>query len=73
MNTEDSLEKIKEDAVKLAYKYWNCESTCDCKDCPSRIDEQKPYEYYGASNCLEAMNLDIIERTVEVIKCNVVE
>lgn len=64
----DSIERIKEDAVKLAYQYWNCESTCDCKDCPSRIEEIKPYEYYGTSNCLEAMNIELIERTVKVME-----
>ena len=68
MNTEDSLEKIKEDAVKFAYQYWNCENVWDCGYCPSIIDEKTPCEYYGTYNCLEAMNIDLIERTVKVIE-----
>lgn len=63
----DSIERIKEDAVKLAYQYWNCANVFNCEKCPSKIGEQKPYEHYETSNCLEAMNLDIVERTIKVM------
>ena len=64
----DSIERIKEDAVKFAYQYWNCENAYNCIDCPSKIDGKTPYEYYGTFNCLEAMNIELIERTVKVME-----
>lgn len=66
MNIEDSIELIKEDAIKLTNKYWNCEYACNY--CSSRIEELKPYKYYGTMDCTEAMKLDLIERTVKVME-----
>lgn len=71
MNTEDSLEKIKEDATKPFYQYWNCANADDCMNCciscNSKIDGKRPSEYYK-TGCQYAMNLDIIERTVKVME-----
>lgn len=62
----DSIERIKEDAVKLTNKYWNCEYVCNY--CSSRIEELKPYKYYGTMDCTEAMKIELIERTVKVME-----
>lgn len=67
----DSIERIKEDAIKLVSEYWNCANVYRCIDCPSKIGAERPFEYYGTFNCTEAMKIELIERTVEVIKCNV--
>lgn len=64
----DSIERIKEDAIKLVSEYWNCANVYTCEKCPSKIGEQKPYERYETFSCSGAMQLDIIERTIEVMK-----
>lgn len=64
---EDSIEKIKEDANKFIFQYWNCGDT-ECIDCPSKIDKKTPKDYYGTRGCLEAMKLDLIERTMKIME-----
>lgn len=63
----DSIERIKDDALKLVSQYWNCSNVHTCEKCPSKIEEQKPYEYYKTFSCSGAMKIDIIERTVKVM------
>ena len=62
----DSIEKIKNDAIKPSAQYWNCGNVHDCTNCPSKIDDETPSEYYRTCGCLEAMKLDLIERTMKV-------
>lgn len=63
----DSVERIKADAIKLVSEYWNCANVYRCIDCPSKIGAERPFEYYGTFNCAQAMNLDIVERTIKVM------
>ena len=67
----DSIERIKEDAIKLVSEYWNCTKVYSCIDCPSKIDGKIPSEHYGTNNCLEAMNIELIERTVKVMESSI--
>lgn len=64
----DSIELIKEDATKFVEQYWNCENAYNCIDCPSKIDGKTPYEHYETFICSSAMQLELIERTVKVMK-----
>lgn len=64
----DSIERIKEDALKFVEQYWNCATVFTCEKCPSKIGEQKPYEHYETFSCSGAMQIDLIERTIEVMK-----
>ena len=68
MKIEDSIEKIKDDALKFVSQYWNCANVFTCEKCPSKIGEQKPYEYYGTFSCSGAMQINLIDRTIEVMK-----
>ena len=63
----DSIERIKEDALKLVPEYWNCANVYTCEKCPSKIEKQKPYEYYETFSCSGAMKIDLIERTIKVM------
>ena len=65
---EDSIELIREDAIKPFDKYWNCVTIDNCIDCHSKIDGTTPREHYGTNGCLKAMKIDLIERTVKVMK-----
>ena len=64
----DSIERIKEDAAKPFYQYWNCANVCSCEKCPSKIEGQKPYEHYETFSCSGAMKIDLIERTIKVME-----
>lgn len=70
----DSIERIKEDAIKPFYQYWNCANADDCMNCciscNSKIDGKRPSEHYK-TGCQYAMNLDLIDRTIEVMKVSV--
>ena len=66
----DSIDRIKEDSLKFVEQYWNCANVYTCEKCPSKIGEQKPYEYYETLGCSGAMQMDIIERTVKVMESN---
>lgn len=70
----DSIERIKEDAIKPFYQYWNCATADDCMNCciscNSKIDGKRPSEHYK-TGCPYAMNLDLIDRTVEVMNGSV--
>lgn len=63
----DSIERIKADALKFVEQYWNCANVFTCEKCPSKIGEQKPYEHYETFSCSGAMQIDLIERTVKVL------
>ena len=63
----DSIERIKEDSLKPVPEYWNCANVYTCEKCPSKIEEQTPYEHYETFSCSGAMILDIIERTIKVM------
>lgn len=64
----DSIELIKEDSLKFVEQYWNCANVYTCEKCPSKIGEQKPYEYYETFSCSGAMQIDLIERTIKVME-----
>lgn len=57
----DSLERIREDALKMLRNYWQCEDY-NCADCPAKIDGESPLKRYKVNNCVDAKKLDIIER-----------
>lgn len=64
----DSIERIKADALKFVEQYWNCANVFTCEKCPSKIEGRKPYEHYETFSCSGAMQIDLIERTIEVMK-----
>ena len=59
----DTLERIKDDAIKAPRDYWGCYDT-RCDFCPIKIDEgKKPYERYpGVEDCTSAQTLDLLHR-----------
>ena len=61
----DTMERIREDALKSATVYWGCNSSF-CTDCPTKVDGKKPAERYGVSDCFDAMKLDLVRRTKKV-------
>ena len=63
----DSIERIKEDSLKFVEQYWNCANVFTCEKCPSKIGEQKPYEYYETFSCSGAMQINLINRAVKVM------
>ena len=61
----DTIERIREDALKSAPVYWGCDGT-PCNRCPAKVDGKKPADRYGVGSCLVAVKLDLISRTEEV-------
>lgn len=64
----DSIERIKADAIKRPYEYWDCKYVRYCDYCPSKIDGKTPNEHYATRGCFNAMPLDLIERTIKVME-----
>jgi hypothetical protein len=62
-NPDPVQEKIYEDARKSQTTYWECEGTCS--DCPSKIDDKQPREYYEVGYCTIAQLLDLLRRQRE--------
>lgn len=61
----DSIEKIKEDALKSFGEYWGCGP---CDKCQVSIDGKRPNEYYHVDNCVQAMHLDLLARYEDVLE-----
>lgn len=57
----DSWERLREDAAKGAYEYWEC-AWFTCQECPAVVDGRNPSERYGCLGCGTAMRLDLIAR-----------
>ena len=61
----DTQERIDADAVKECDEYWGCRSAY-CKNCPAKIDGEKPWQRYGVRRCRDAMVLDLLRRQGEM-------
>lgn len=64
----DSLEKIEQDAEKPYVAYWKCPGFGLCEGCPAKIDGAKPWQRYGAKDCVIAQRLDLLHRQRKLLE-----
>lgn len=60
-NKVDTLKDIILDFEKETQEYWKCKYV-NCKECPAKIEELPPNEYYNVTNCNEAKWVDLQQR-----------
>jgi hypothetical protein len=63
----DSFEKIFEDARSDSIEdYWGCNSDTDyiCANCPAKICDLTPAEFFGTDDCEIAIRLDLLMRLI---------
>lgn len=61
----DTQERIDEGKDKEFEGYWGCDG-CNCEECPSLIDGEKPCGHYGIVSCDVAQGMDIARREQEL-------
>lgn len=61
----ETLQDVIDDIYKSDDEYWKC-CGIECEECPSKIDNKTPDDYYGAYDCHDA-KFDDIKRRLEAI------